>query len=227
MKYEKGQFVTVPNLKYLDGMRAVEVAVYLWICSYADENGKCFPGRKTIASKIKVSVHTVDKAITKLCEVGILAKEHRFVGNEKTSNEYQIMIPDEGGSPKPDTTLGSNEAPPQPQTKHIELNPFNQTKLTKQTVLEEFEKFWVKFPKKVGKTKAMESFEKALKGDPKKKVEPASSETILTSLQKQLDNQYFPAEKRYIPNPTTWLNQGRWQDEVEEKETRPNVIEYK
>jgi len=217
MKYEKGQFVTVPNLKYLDGMKAVEVAVYLWICSYANEEGKCYPGRKTIAAKIKVSVHTVDKAINRLCEIGILAKEHRFVGNEKTSNEYQIMIPDEVGSPKPDTTLVSNETPPQPQTKHIELNLINKTKLTKQN--NKFDVWWASYPKRrVDKEKCKTKFLKF----------PEEIQDLIiqdTQNRASMDDKWI---KGFVPMTSTYLNNKKWEDDyekVEEKTTGVKVYE--
>ena len=67
------------------------------------------------------------------------------------------------------------------------------------------------YPKKTGKKTAQASFEKALNSG-------ASASVIIKALQKVVDlrwSKYPEEEKRYIPNPTTWLNQERWNDEVD------------
>jgi len=76
-------------------------------------------------------------------------------------------------------------------------------------VLEErFERFWSVYPKKVGKGDARKSFMKikpsdALLGKMVTAVIAASA-----SFQWKKDNGQF------IPNPATWLNQQRWEDDV-------------
>lgn len=74
-----------------------------------------------------------------------------------------------------------------------------------------FETFWKIYPKKTGKKTAQASFEKALNSG-------TSASVIIKALQKVVDlrwSKYPEEEKRYIPNPTTWLNQERWNDEVD------------
>lgn len=235
MKYEKGQFTTVPNIKHLGGLKATTTATYLWICSYADENGQCFPKRKTLAEKIQVDVKTIDRAITELCEIGLLEKSHKFNGSAQSSNKYQILIKEEGGrdttpigGATPDTQGGRHHT-------HTELNPLNYTNLTKESVSQSlegwennFETFWGKYPRKVGKGKARDSYKIALSGDKKKKKEPVAAETILNALEAQISAGKFRCEERYIPHPVTWLNQERWADETKSLDKTPHkVVEYK
>lgn len=82
----------------------------------------------------------------------------------------------------------------------------------KQTI-ELFEQFWEAYPRKVGKGAALKAFEKAVK--------KTSAEVILaaiaTWIQKPLP------EMQYIPHPATWLNQERWQDDVNAVATSKNA----
>jgi hypothetical protein len=68
-----------------------------------------------------------------------------------------------------------------------------------------FERFWQLYPKKVGKDAAASAWRK-------KKCEAVTTE-VLTGLSKQMG--YLTRETgRFIPNPQTWINSGRWMDEV-------------
>lgn len=69
-----------------------------------------------------------------------------------------------------------------------------------------FEEFWKAYPKKVGKDGARKAFEK-------RKV----TEVLLTQMCNAINAQSRSAAwlkdgGQFIPNPATWLNQGRWQD---------------
>ena len=69
----------------------------------------------------------------------------------------------------------------------------------------EFEEFWQAYPRKVGKSAAQKAFSKI--GE--------SLDVLLSALEQQKrSDQWTRDGGRYIPNPATWLNQGRWQDEV-------------
>lgn len=72
-----------------------------------------------------------------------------------------------------------------------------------------FETFWNKYPKKVGKTKAEVSYSR-------KATSKEKEQQIFDGLEKYIKKWKLEnTDKQYIPNPTTWLNQERWNDEVE------------
>ena len=71
----------------------------------------------------------------------------------------------------------------------------------------EFEKFWELYPRKVGKGAARTAYERATK-----KEQPFNIYQALQNQEPYLKNQ----EKKYIPHPTTWLNQERWGDSLED-----------
>jgi len=70
-----------------------------------------------------------------------------------------------------------------------------------------FEMFWEAYPKKVGKTAALKAWNHVNPDDTLYARIIASITASKTSDQWQREN------GRYIPNPLTWLNQGRWDDE--------------
>lgn len=72
-------------------------------------------------------------------------------------------------------------------------------------VAESFEKFWSAYPKKVGKQAAKKAFNRV----------NVPVETLLTAIERQkCSAQWSKDNGQYIPNPATWLNQGRWEDEL-------------
>lgn len=97
------------------------------------------------------------------------------------------------------------------QDQRKDISPTPSDDGPKKTDLQEerFGVFWSAYPKKVGKQAALKSW---------KKIKPTAElfERILSSLEmaKQSD-QWQREHGRFIPNPTTWLNQGRWDDELE------------
>jgi hypothetical protein len=71
-----------------------------------------------------------------------------------------------------------------------------------------FENFWAAYPKKVGKDDARRSFAK-------RKPSQALLDSMLEAIELQrVSPQWSRDGGQFIPNPATWLNQGRWQDEV-------------
>jgi hypothetical protein len=78
--------------------------------------------------------------------------------------------------------------------------------LTKKEIsISYFEDFWYKYPKKVGKADALKSWNK---------VKPDIL-LVIDALNWQINSRQWRAEDgKYIPNPATYLNQGRWQDEA-------------
>lgn len=70
----------------------------------------------------------------------------------------------------------------------------------------DFEKFWAVYPKKVGKQAAKKAFGKV----------KVPVETLLTAVERQkCSDQWSKDNGQFIPNPATWLNQGRWEDELD------------
>ena len=68
----------------------------------------------------------------------------------------------------------------------------------------DFEIFWSSYPRKIGKGYCKEIWKR-------KKL---SAEQVLPALRKAILSPDWQKEQgKYIPNPSTWLNQGRYEDE--------------
>lgn len=70
-----------------------------------------------------------------------------------------------------------------------------------------FEEFWAAYPKKVGKDAAAKAFAQ-------RKVDAGLLALMLRAIAAQRGcEQWRKDGGQFVPNPATWLNQGRWQDE--------------
>lgn len=71
-----------------------------------------------------------------------------------------------------------------------------------------FDVFWKAYPSKVGKDAARKAFAK-------RKFDEKTFAQVLQALELQKVSERWTKDNgKYIPNPATWLNQGRWEDEV-------------
>lgn len=71
-----------------------------------------------------------------------------------------------------------------------------------------FQRFWKQYPRKVGKPKAESAFIKV--------VTDADFDAVMTGLDRwKRSNDWTKDRGQYIPHPTTFLNQRRWEDSPE------------
>ena len=87
-----------------------------------------------------------------------------------------------------------------------------------------FDAFWNAYPRKVGKGAAEQTFKKYKPNDELLKI-------VLTAIDEQKHSEQWRKDSgKYIPNPATWLNQKRWEDEVEIDVQQPratyDIAEY-
>lgn len=87
-----------------------------------------------------------------------------------------------------------------------QLGPSETEAYTKERETDVFEVFWKAYPKKVGKKEACKAWEKA-------KDKPALVDMIQAIDNAKKSEQWTKDNGQFIPNPSTWLNQGRWADE--------------
>jgi hypothetical protein len=76
-----------------------------------------------------------------------------------------------------------------------------------------FARFWAVYPNKTGKAAALKAWQKH-------KPSETLTDMIINAVERQ---KHWPTwtrdNGRFIPNPATWLNQGRWDDQPVEIET--------
>lgn len=80
-----------------------------------------------------------------------------------------------------------------------------------------FESFWAAYPRKVGKQAAKKAFSKV----------SVPVKTIIDAVNSQKNSEQWRKDNgQYIPNPATWLNQGRWDDVLTEAGAQQTKEEY-
>jgi hypothetical protein len=78
-----------------------------------------------------------------------------------------------------------------------------------------FDAWWKFYPKRVGKAKAAESYEKAIHGLVKSGLSVESAAAKLLAGARRYAAARKDEDPKFTAHPTTWLNQGRWDDEME------------
>lgn len=79
-----------------------------------------------------------------------------------------------------------------------------------------FEEFWKLYPKKRKKSEARKKF---------MRIKDEEIEKIMSWLNRYLD--YWRkkgTEMQYIPDPTTWINQERWNDEIDDGKIQNKIV---
>lgn len=80
-----------------------------------------------------------------------------------------------------------------------------------------FESFWAAYPRKVGKQAAKKAFSKV----------SVPVKTLIDAVNSQKNSEQWRKDNgQYIPNPATWLNQGRWDDVLTEAGAQQTKEEY-
>lgn len=92
MKYEKGNFITVPNKSELKKLDAQSQVLFMWLCSFTDEKGQCYPSVNRLAECCGLSRKTIIERVKVLIDKGFLTKFHRYNDNSQQSNLYQIHL---------------------------------------------------------------------------------------------------------------------------------------
>lgn len=119
----------------------------------------------------------------------------------ESSGKYAL-----GAAVEPSWNQNGTIMEPQPNlTKHNQTKPIQTEEKPADKPPGDFEKFWSAYPKKVGKKSARKAFDRA----------KMPVETLLSAIERQkCSTQWSKDNGQYIPNPATWLNQGRWDDEL-------------
>ena len=186
-----------------------EKMVLLALANRHNPDYGCFPSISKIVEDVEFSKSTVIRSIKNLQVKGYLSVEAAKRENgSQTSNRYFLSFEVEPQC-QPDTPPSVSETLPPVSERH----PHKQViyKQVSKTILRSvelgFKEFWNCYPRKIGKTNAEKAFIKA--------SHSVGVDVILDAI-KPFAVSVAKKEKKFIPHPATWLNQGRWDDELEE-----------
>jgi hypothetical protein len=224
------RFSTVPEWLVYADVSAYAVRVWAVLDRKADsETGQCEISVAEVARRGRCSVNTAKKAIAELEQAGALEVERGRVtaSGDPDSNAYTLITSDpsrrDGGRSRDDLPGGSRDDGQvrRAMTEGVghdvatrERKP-STSKATKETSLSvvgpAFDEFWSAYPRKIGKGSARTAWEKRIKAgaDARDLVIAATgfSRWVVAALQcGEVESM------KYIPHPSTWLNQERDQD---------------
>lgn len=159
------------------------------------------------------SKNTINKILKELEQYGYLERKRIYCNGKISKWEYYVYE-------KPNLQ-GKNLDPKNQDLENEDLENWDVNKITKELntkekkkiiIKEKFETFWKAYPKKLNRAKALTWFEKHLPDDETFNTIMIKLEMFKNTDQWQKDNGQF------IPYATTWLNQKRWEDEIEVEE---------
>jgi hypothetical protein len=145
-------------------------------------------------------------------DTGVIVIRHWKMHNYIQSDRYKPTIHHEEKAQlelKKDKTYTNNQQCIQNgynMDTQVRLGKVRLGKVSK--TLDHFETFWSAYPKKIGKQKCRVWFEK-------NRVDNNLLQKMTNTIEQQKQTEQWNREDgRYIPHPYTWLNQGRWDDEI-------------
>jgi len=205
---ERGPFEMIPHWLLDAEVSSRALRLYLILRRHGNDRGVCFPGRKRLATQMRSSTSTIDRARLELVAVGAICYRVRLSGDgDFTSNEYHVhwhqvnncgFYSDEGSPVYDDTPPAGDD------TGIITGDELTNTHLEpKQTELDMFEQFWRVYPRRENKGRARTAFAKALK--------TTDATTIIEGAARYRDDPN--REQQFTAHASSWLNGERWTDE--------------
>lgn len=145
-KYDKGTFIVVANAQHLEWIHPSAQVIYMRLCKYANDCGKCFPSVHKISKVSWISKPTVLKYIDHLCAYWLVTKEQRFEDWSQTTNLYSLPLLEgvkDFNPPVKTFNRGSKKNwPPPVKTFNTELNQSELSDISTNVDISEAEASW-------------------------------------------------------------------------------------
>jgi hypothetical protein len=231
--------VWIPKDIWMDeSLTVMEKMLLVEVDSLCGEKG-CWASNQHLAAFLHVSKDRVSKLISGLVKKEYLVITIKYVPGTKQVKERVLFttigyrrkqlggIGENTDTPpveNTDTPIGENNEESNTGLSNTSLsNTLSNTKPTARENGEEqlggsekipslsqkrFEEFWQAYPRKVGKGAAEKSYAKI-------KPDPALQNRIMTAVAVAKNSFNWRKDNgQFIPNPATWLNQRRWEDDL-------------
>lgn len=220
-----GFYAILPSpVRYDRRLSASEKVFFAEITALSDQCGYCYAGNGYFSELYDTSDRTVQRWVKHLQELGYVAVTNVRDGAamQRRISPLSDAAHEEAPETEADKNVGErhpvsagdkNVAPtptkmsPTPRQKcRLEQYKNNNTSNnnTTRACTRGFDRFWAAYPRKVGKGAAERSFERI-------RPDAALLDRMLRSIEVQRKSDTWL--RGYIPNPATWLNQRRWEDE--------------
>lgn len=215
--------IKLMSLVWSTPLKGATKMLLLALADSANDEGVTWPSLNTLSKKCSISVKQICTSLNYLIEANLLSKEFRDRPNGSSSSNcyfldvYNISILSRGGTElSSEGVLNSVQRGTELSSDHIIINrTISKSKdleimCSSEFLLNKFEEFWKLYPNKKAKPYCKKWF---LKNCSKNKDLP---EKIIEGVKRYLP--YWATREDYVPHPHTWLNKGRWEDEIKESE---------
>lgn len=165
--------------------------------------------RKTNKKTMKIFQILIEKGIA---SGSTLDNQNITIISRRMKRDWEIrqmrrVVGSLGGNP----ALKKNENNLDNQSANQKCPPSSSSSSSKKKEYsDEFISFYKNYPRKVAPDAAWKAWQK-------RNGERPPLEKILAVLEWQKKTEWKATDKKYIPHPATWINSGRWNDEVETK----------
>ena len=227
--YDSEEMIALQNLQ--DGYLYSDILMKLYLRSLKS-NGKLMirdviPYTPEVLAQItRHQVGTVKQAIEIFKKLGLIEildngaiymlDIQNFIGLSSTEGdrkrEYRNKINEEKLELGQMSGQMSDKRPPEIKDKNTNNNNGQKNKIYE----ERFEIFYKEYPRKVKKKETLNWF---IKNKPSEEL----FNNIMEKL-KKYKNLWEKKEKKYIPHPTSWLNQERWEDEIDDNASNDGEV---
>lgn len=222
MEEKPNYYAIIPaSVRYDNNLTPSEKLFYGEITALTYKTGECWATNSYFANLYNVSTRSITSWIAHLEKNNYIQTETFYKENSKEIEKRVIKIPIENnfytygnkfleGYRKKD--LGGIEKNFQENNTSNNNTSINNKEIYK----ERFEIFYKAYPKHLKKAEVEKWF---LKNKPDETL----FKTIMTQLEKFKQTKEW-SNTQYIPYPSTWLNQKRWEDQIETKEDRDKKL---
>lgn len=213
-------------------------AIYAYLASYSGAGDTAYPSVSLMCGKLNISESRFYRHRKLLEEKGYIIIEQTRSDTGWLNNIYRLpskptpQNEGTGDKPTPQNECTQNEGTQNECTQNggtisnssksnssksnslINNHPPLVNKKSDLKRLEaDFDRFWQIYPRKIAKKKAREDWIK------KHKPSAELAEQIINAVEQQKRTIWKNEDPQYIPHATTWLNQGRWEDEIPKQRT--------
>jgi hypothetical protein len=225
-KVTKAYYAIIPaRVRYCKNLTPNAKLLYGEITALCNERGYCWANNRYFAELYGVSKGTISRWVSALVsnrfikidikyKKGYKEIEHRYIylsGDPIHKNEHTPIHK----NVKNNTTVinkAMNNTSKTVLSNHFDKQN-NSQKPKSLPYSAKFEEFWKAYPVKRAKKYALYCYKKA----------KIANNILLPAIKDQSESDMW--RSGFIPNPSTWLNQGRWDDEVYNKPEEEDVFQ--
>ncbi len=223
--------ILTADVRYDTGLSDFAKLLYSDITALCNKKGFCDATNDYFATQFGKSKRTISATVGALADAGYICIEvERDASNAVVARKIWVQANARAAAEKVQTPIEENfhryrEKLPDPMEENFyqynrKINPSN----NKPPIVPKgddglFDEFWAAYPKHVAKQPARRAFERL-------KPDRALLDKMLAALRWQTKSEQWTKDgARYVPNPATWLNARRWEDEQEGSPTPPTKQE--